>query len=79
MSWKYGCDDDDLFSYTKVWFEKINRGGLFPINEQTFHFFISVEEQVCILLPLHITKNDSSKDIKCVITDILKDENVQFY
>lgn len=42
-------------------------------------FFVAVEEQVCVLLPTHITKNDISKDIKRVINDILKDDNVQFY
>ena len=35
--------DHDLFSYTKVWFETVNRGGLFPLNDKTFLFFIEIE------------------------------------
>ena len=71
-------DDKDLLSYTKVWFEVVNRNGLFPINKQTFYFFITVEEKVRVLLPTHISKNDASKDIKCVIEEIMKNDNVQF-
>ena len=40
------CEHDDLdyLAYTKVWFDKVNRGGLFPLNNETFHQFISVNE-----------------------------------
>ena len=44
MPGKHGCcvselGDPDLFSYTKVWFETVNRGGLFLLNDETFLFF----------------------------------------
>ena len=71
--------DDDLLTYTRVWLEKVNRGGLFPLNDKTLQFFTTVEEKVRILLPEHIKKNDPSKDVKCVIQDILKDDDVQFF
>ena len=28
--------DPDLLSYTRLWFETVNRGGLFPLNDETF-------------------------------------------
>ena len=29
-------EHDDLLSYTKEWINKVDRGGLFPINEKRF-------------------------------------------
>ena len=31
-------DDDDFPAYTRQWTDKINRGGLFPLNHGTFKF-----------------------------------------
>ena len=71
-------DADDLLSYTRVWLEKENRGGLFLLSDKTFQFFVAVEEVRTLLLK-HISKNDPSKDVKCVVEDILKNEDVQFF
>ena len=46
----------DLFSYTRVWFERVNRGGLFPLNDQTFSLFIEIEKLVRVMLPKHMVK-----------------------
>ena len=41
--------DPDLLSYTRLWFETTNRGGLFPLNDETFSFFVEVEKIVRII------------------------------
>ena len=72
-------EGSDVLSYTRKWMEMVNRGGLFPINDNSFHLFI--EKCVRIYLPEHLKKsksgNDSFKD--SVHNKIIKNENVQFY
>ena len=72
-------DSHDFLSYTKSWFYKVNRGGLFPLNDETFMFFIEIEKMVRVLLHRHITESDSRKDVEYVIKEILKSDDVQFH
>ena len=37
-------ETNDFISYTSEWFDKINRGGLFPVNGETLAFFAAVEK-----------------------------------
>ena len=53
-------EHDDLLSYTKEWINKVDRGGLFPINEKSFIFFLTIEKQVQVLLPQHMTASTST-------------------
>ena len=34
----------DFLEYTKEWIGKVNRGGLFPLNNQTFTLFVGIEK-----------------------------------
>ena len=34
-------DHRDFLDYTKDWIDRVNRGGLFPLNDITFEFFCS--------------------------------------
>ena len=52
----------DFLEYTKKWIDRVNRGGLFPLNNTTYLFFIEVEKQVRILLPGHATTSSESTD-----------------
>ena len=70
--------DPDLLAYTRLWIERVNRGSLFPLNDETFHFFIQIEKLVRVMLPKHITKADCDKNVQDVIKVILEDEDVQF-
>jgi hypothetical protein len=74
------CEDSDpnLLAYTRLWIDRVNRGSLFPLNDETFHFFVQVEKVVCILLPKHVIKAESNKGVQDIITRILEDEDVQF-
>ena len=35
-------EGDDIFTYTRKWFDQVNRGGSFPINDNTFSFFVEI-------------------------------------
>ena len=46
----------DLPSYTRFWFENVNRGGLFLLNGETFLFFVEIEKLVRAIQPKHMVK-----------------------
>ena len=72
---------EDFLEYTREWMEKVNRGGLFPLNNTTFSLFVSIEKRVKILLPAHAVKGPSSEEqFKTdVIDKIVQDDDVQWY
>lgn len=39
------CEDSDpdLLAYTRLWIDRVKRESLFPLNDETFHFFVQVE------------------------------------
>ena len=69
-------EDLDYLSYTKLWMEKVNRGGLFPLNYQTFKLFIEIEKMVRVVLPEHISS--PSNNVSDVVNKIRDDDDVQF-
>ena len=74
-------EGDDLLAYTRKWFTQVNRGGLFPLNDNSFSMFVEIEKHVCHLLPQCMIRNDNDKAIfkKSVLNRIAGEENVQFY
>lgn len=71
-------NDANFYSYAKVWLEKVNRGGLFPLNDQHYELFVSIEKRVQAALPKHI-KDKSKVNVSSLIDTIVKDEDVQFF
>ena len=49
-------EGDDVLAYTKIWLEKVNRGGLFPLSDEAFCFFVEIELCVRTYLPQHMLK-----------------------
>ena len=47
--------DEDVLSYTRRWFCTVDRGGLFPINDAAFLFFVGIEK-VQSTLPEYMSK-----------------------
>ena len=74
-------EGDDALSYTRKWFEKVDRGGLFPTNDKAFQLFVEIEKSVRTYLPQHITGSQSDKGSykKNVHDKILQNEEVQFH
>ncbi len=65
--------------YTKEWINKVNRGGLFPLNDQ---FFIVIEIEVQIILPQYVTrvrKSDCRNFQVKVIDQVCSHDDVQWY
>ena len=50
----------DFTQYTTEWMDKVNRGGLFPLNDEYFRFFCTVEGVVCTTLPRVVVSEDSN-------------------
>ena len=75
-------DHEDLVTYTKEWIGKVNCGGLFPLNNLAYIFFIAVEKEVKVLLSTYVVKQSSKlcDDFKQrVIDNVMKNEDVQWY
>lgn len=69
-------DDTSFYGYTLQWITSVNRGGLFVVNETSYHFFKSLEVKTQELLPQHLTGTAStSKDD--LIKRIVDDDSVQ--
>ncbi len=45
------CSREDVLAYTRQWFSIVNRGGIYPINDVAFLFFVDVEKAVQCTLP----------------------------
>lgn len=73
-------ETDHLFEYTKEWISKVDRGGLFPLNNMTFLLFTELEKQVRGLLSRHMLKMHHSSDTfkNEVIKKTCDNEDVQF-
>lgn len=72
-------EGDDILSYTRKWMEKVNRGGLFPINDDTFHLFIEIEKCVRIHLPNYLHTKPKGSFQQSVHDKIVDNEDVQFH
>ena len=55
-------DDSDVHNYTTKWLDTVNRGGLFPINDKSFVFFLAIESSTVKLLT-STYKKLSSKEL----------------
>ena len=47
-------EHSDFLNYTKDWIGKVNRGGLLPLNDMTYCFFVAIEKVVRVLLPRYV-------------------------
>ena len=59
----------------------MDRGGLFPLGNITYQFFVQIEKQVKVILPLYVVKQSESTDVfrQQVIMKIAGNEDVQWY
>ena len=67
---------DSYLHYTKDWIARVNRGGLFKVNDQTYKLFVSLEMKVRQHLAFLFHAETTSK--QTVIDDIMQDEDVLF-
>ena len=74
-------EGESVLAYTEHWFTIVNRGGLFPLNENSLAMFIEVEKCVRYYLPRHVLSSTADKESfrENVHSKVLENENVQFY
>ena len=48
-------DDASFSQYTSEWFNRVNRGGLYQVNDITFSFFLAMEKVTRSNLPKLVT------------------------
>ena len=74
-------EHSDFLNYTKDWIGKVNRGGLFPLNDMTYCFFVAIEKVIRVLLPRYVVKpSESHSQFKDEIIDtIVKNEDIQWH
>ena len=74
-------ESESLLDYTKDWIDKVNRGGLFPSNEVTYKFFVSIETEVRTILPSHMTKTKVSRGSfkQGVIEKVVRSPDIQWH
>jgi len=69
-------DGDSVLAYTRKWLDLINRGGLFPLNDDSF---VEIEK---LVLPSHaVLCNDSEKQAfqRSILHKIVSNDEIQFY
>ena len=73
--------ENDVMSYTRKWFEIVNRGGLYPLNNKAFTLFVEIEKMVRICLPKQAFKLESDHNMfkRAVHDKILQNDEVQFH
>ena len=53
---------ENVLAYTEYWFDIVNRGGLFPLNRNSFSMFIEIEKCVRHYLPKHALSSSTDRD-----------------
>ncbi len=56
-------EGETVLDYTKKWFDMVNRGGLYPLNENAFSMFVEIEKIVRHTLLKHVLCGDNDKQL----------------
>ena len=62
-------DTDDFLAYTRTWIDKVNRGGLFPLNNDSFRLFVCEVKH-------HLYSADSHAFKESIVKHIMQNEDV---
>ena len=73
-------EHDDYLQYTREWIDKVNRGGLFPLNCGAYTLFIEIEKEVRATLAAYMGKPVESRESfrEHVIDKIAQNEEVKW-
>ena len=73
-------EGDDVLTYTRNWIDKVNRGGLYPINDSSFQLFVEIEKEVRAYLTKHLRNRESNMELlqQNVIEKVVGCDDVQF-
>ena len=72
--------ETNFTQYTSDGFHRVNRGGLYLVNDETFAFFVAMEKVTRCHLPHQYKSTSKESQPKQVVIDtIVGDEDTQFY
>lgn len=78
-------EQTDVFEYVKEWITKVNRGGLFPLNDISYQLFIAIEKEIQLVLPQYLSsirpsdcKSKENFQLK-VLDQVCNSNEVQWY
>lgn len=68
---------EDTYDYARRWFESINRGSAFEIDNSAYNFFLVVEKNTCSCLEsLHHTSREQKSE---VLEKLTTNEDILFH
>lgn len=75
--------EDSFLDYTKEWIHKVNRGGLFEVNNGAYMLFESIELASCEKLKEHLEGQQTALNLSCtdkrsIIDFVVSDTDVKF-
>ena len=71
-----GAYEDTFYDYARKWFESINRGGAFEVNDLTFEFFLIAERKVRDAFKVYLHTSD---DQTAVVGKLMIDDDILFH
>lgn len=75
-------EESTLLEYTTNWVSKVNRGGLFEVNDTAYLLFREIEDNIRDKLTHRLQKSSAPPEINQkeeIISSTISDENIQFY
>ena len=77
-----GAFEDSFYDYCRKWFEEVNRGGAFEVNDCAFSFFLCVEMNIRTSLTklLQLQSSQATEDQKTtLLKKLLENEDIRFH
>ena len=77
-----GVFEDSFYDYCRKWFEEINRGGAFEVNDCAFSFFLCVEMNIRSSLTkfLQVQSSQATEDQKMtLLKELSENEDIRFH
>lgn len=72
-----GAFEDSFYDYARRWFDSINRGGAFEVDDMAFEFFLTVEKKIRVYLrSLH---DSCQHNHATVIDDLTSDQDILYH
>ena len=68
-----------FYDYTRDWTKKVNRGGLFEVNESTFLLFCSIESKFRQVLNDTLAKRGGGRCREIILSELAADEDMFYW
>ena len=73
-------EESDFLQYTRSWLDKVNRGGLFEVNDLAYQLFKEIEINLQYKLVNQLQPSSTQQTTKAeMISSVLLNDDIQFY